>query len=284
MKFKHTNLILKKNSFAGIILTLPEYRLSFQLKIYESIEKEEFQTTQDLLKIYKWTNANIRNILDESDAILNAKYQLIYTIGNQLPPDGDSQRWLVTQAVLKRVPFHMKALYDEHGKENVEFIESCGFRSDVFTRCRILDDTGMIFDTLKERLIDDFLEGRLDINFNGITAARKEKLSDLLLHKNADQKAFQVIDEFPLEQANKILILSGLLRCEVLKLALTKRWRVNYGVKENHRRRMAIPFKAKDVAAEMTEFGHPDVAVCLTQLSYYYSGKLQFYNLYTLIY
>jgi hypothetical protein len=35
---------------------------------------------------------------------------------------------------------------------------------------------------------------------------------------------------------------------------------------------MAVPFRAKDVAADRTEFGHPDVAIVLTQLSYYYSG------------
>ena len=35
---------------------------------------------------------------------------------------------------------------------------------------------------------------------------------------------------------------------------------------------MAVPFRAKDIAAEYTEFGHPDVALILTQLSYYYSG------------
>ncbi|CAF2626053.1 unnamed protein product [Rotaria sp. Silwood2] len=35
---------------------------------------------------------------------------------------------------------------------------------------------------------------------------------------------------------------------------------------------MAVPFRAKDVAADRTEFGHPDVALVLTQLSYYYSG------------
>jgi hypothetical protein len=35
---------------------------------------------------------------------------------------------------------------------------------------------------------------------------------------------------------------------------------------------MAVPFRAKDVASERTEFGHPDVAIVLTQLSYYYSG------------
>lgn len=52
----------------------------------------------------------------------------------------------------------------------------------------------------------------------------------------------------------------------------TLRWRVNYGVNPTGYRRMAVPFRAKDVAAERAEFGHPDVAIVLTLLSYYYSG------------
>ena len=35
---------------------------------------------------------------------------------------------------------------------------------------------------------------------------------------------------------------------------------------------MAVPFRAKDVASDRTEFGHPDVALILTHLSYYFSG------------
>ena len=35
---------------------------------------------------------------------------------------------------------------------------------------------------------------------------------------------------------------------------------------------MAVPFRAKDVAVENTEFGRPHVALILTQLSYYYNG------------
>ena len=35
---------------------------------------------------------------------------------------------------------------------------------------------------------------------------------------------------------------------------------------------MAVPFRALDTVAERTEFGHPDVAVVLTVLSYYQSG------------
>ena len=40
---------------------------------------------------------------------------------------------------------------------------------------------------------------------------------------------------------------------------------------QSFNRLMAVPFRAKDVAADRTEFGHPDVALVLTQLSYYYS-------------
>ncbi len=35
---------------------------------------------------------------------------------------------------------------------------------------------------------------------------------------------------------------------------------------------MAVPFRAKDVSAERTEFGHPDIALFLTQLNYYNQG------------
>lgn len=278
----------------GVILTLPEYRLSFQLKMYELIQSQHIQNekytkdeiikiAQSMLEVHKWMNKNVRNILDESDAILQPKYQLIYTVGNQLYPDGRSLRWLVTQAVLKHVPDHMRRLYVEYGKDKIEFDENyvkngnvvgwpkVSFRSDVFTPCRILDEN--VFHALKSALIEDFLEGRLDLDFNDISASKKEKLKHILTEKAIDRETFlKIKGKLTEHDLNTILILSGLLRFEILKLTLTKRWRVHYGVNVNGRRKMAIPFKAKGVAAEMTEFGHPDVAVCFTQMSYYYSG------------
>lgn len=250
------------------------------------IQSEKIPITKQLLHVHKWMNQNVRNILDESDAILQPKYQLIYTVGNQLPQlDGGSLRWLVTQAVLKRVPDHMRRLYNEYGNEKIEFDENLikngtvfgwpdvSFRLDVFTPCRFLDDT--VFEALKFALIDDFLDGRLDIDFTEISASKKTKLRHILMEKAINRLTFyDVMRKFSEHELNTILILSGLLRFEILKLALTKRWRVHYGVNDKGRRKMAIPFKAKDVAAEMTEFGHPDVAVCLTQMSYYYSGNV----------
>lgn len=35
---------------------------------------------------------------------------------------------------------------------------------------------------------------------------------------------------------------------------------------------MAVPFRGKDTPMERADFGHPDVAIILTHLSYYYSG------------
>lgn len=144
-------------------------------------------------------------------------------------------------------------------------------RADVFTPCRILDDA--VFDELKAALADDFLSGRLDIPFSELDGLTKTHLKNILINTDVNEESLECIRPFLLREKNTIRILSGLLRFEVLKLALTKRWRVNFGVDPNGQRKMAIPFKAKDIPAEMSEFGHPDVAICLTQLSYYYSGK-----------
>ncbi|XP_055297736.1 uncharacterized protein LOC129566134 [Sitodiplosis mosellana] len=265
----------------GVILTLPEYRLSMQLKAYESIQKGEIEAAKHFLHVHKWLNANVRNILDESDAILQSNYQLIYTVGNQRLLDGGSLRWSVIQACLKRIPIHMKTLYEKYGKEKIEFDDNymrnkdifgalhVNHRSDIFTPCRIIDEE--IFDHLKAALVEDFIGGSID-EIPEISDPSKQCLKYILTQKTLDKRPSHLIENFSLAEQNILMILSGLLRFEVLKLALTKRWRVNYGVDKKGQRKMAIPFKAKDVAADMTEFGHPDVAICFTQLSYYYSG------------
>jgi len=83
-----------------------------------------------------------------------------------------------------------------------------------------------------------------------------------------------LVDKFSRLDIQLFLIIRGLLSSEVLLVAFKKRYRVNYGVNPNlsFNRLMAVPFRAKDVVADRTEFGHPDVALVLTQLSYYYSG------------
>lgn len=182
----------------------------------------------------------------------------------------------------------MKHLYSElkedRIEEKIEFDEQylerghvfggdkVKYRADVFTPCRILDPN--IYMVLKSHLIEDFLAGRISVTFREMHPKSKDSLRHLLSEKNINKEEFDnILKNFSLREQNILLTLSGLLRFEVLKLVLMRRWRVNYGVNEKGNRKMAIPFKAKDVAAELTEFGHPDVSLCFTYLSYYYSGK-----------
>lgn len=256
---------------AGVLLTLREHVLSCQLKLYESILQKNHDMADGFLKLREMSNKYVRSILDESDAILYSNYQMIYTVGEQLRPDGGSLRWNVAQAVLKHVSPHMKRLWKTYGDEMIEFNDTHSDRDDIFKPCRILNET--IFEQLKSALVEDFLEGRLDINFPEIVQATKDHLRSVLMQSVDGSMALQ-LHEFP-TQRDTVLILSGLLRFEVLKLILTKRWRVNYGVNVEGRRQMAIPFRAKDCPNECSEFGHTDVAICYTLLSYYYSGKFQ---------
>lgn len=255
-------------------MSLPEYQLSFQLKLYESIKKneKEHETTQKILSIQTWLNSNIRGILDESDAILQPKYQLIYTVGNQLPLDGGIQRWAVMQALLKRVPYHMQKLRKEHGNDCIEFDEIYveKIRPNAFTPCRMLKDS--IYPKLKTAIIKDLFDDKLEITLPEMSF-QTVTLIKTFLNKEEGASFEQFSNEFSNDFQNAILILNGILHFDVLKLMLVKRWRVNYGINQRGQRKMAVPFRAKDVAADMTEFGHPDVAIGFTQLSYYYSGN-----------
>ena len=72
--------------------------------------------------------------------------------------------------------------------------------------------------------------------------------------------------------ASGLLLLRGLFAGGILTFALSqKRWRVNYGL-HLVRTRLAVPYQAKDSPSARAEFSHPDTAIVLTCLSYYYGG------------
>lgn len=72
--------------------------------------------------------------------------------------------------------------------------------------------------------------------------------------------------------ANTLLLLRGLIAHNILLFALyEKRWKVDYGL-DLRRSMLAVPYRAKDSPSGQSEFSHPDVAITLTCLSYYYGG------------
>ncbi|KIJ45849.1 hypothetical protein M422DRAFT_250633 [Sphaerobolus stellatus SS14] len=71
----------------------------------------------------RWIRDNSRDILDESNEILNVKYQLICTVGSASTLA--SERWCLVQGVLFLVKFEARGLLDDY-KEQLEVAESVG--------------------------------------------------------------------------------------------------------------------------------------------------------------
>lgn len=113
-----------------------------------------------------------------------------------------------------------------------------------------------------------------------LTPVEKNLIRKYILNDEIDNESaiyLSKIENNKNKLKHTILILRGLLSYDILYFILSKRWKVQYGVNENSERGLwqAVPFRAKDVAAERAQFAHPDIAIGLTQLSYYYSGLAQ---------
>lgn len=252
----------------GVMLTVPEHRLSFSLFALDKILKKEIKLANWLLHIDNWLRYYCRDILDESDELLSVKNQLVYTIGSQKNIDGDSLRWTICQKVLQSVCDVAEELQERY-ENAIEFdpIKQASL-PEQFTTFRLLNDDCL--EEFKELVVEQLLDDFLKLDGLERTLVKIFMTEEMISEENHKMVMDNLVDKPELLQ--KVLLISAYLRREVMIIALRKRWRVEYGVNPIGERLMAVPFRAKDVAAERTEFGHPDLAIVLTHLSYYYSG------------
>ncbi|CAF0948665.1 unnamed protein product, partial [Didymodactylos carnosus] len=256
-----------------VVLTSPEDILSFDLLTIDKCRRNEFDIGRSMLSVQRWLKIFARDVLDESDEILHVKYQLIYTVGGQQQIDGGLERWKTIQSVLNLVKQHAANIAQQYSNE-VSYKPSR--HKSRYPRFRLLSN--LPFPFLCRKIAHDWL------NEKHYRQVDQQLISDFILETNSSIDC--LINRFPHNAIQLFLILRGLLSSEVLLVAFKKRYRVNFGVNPNPSfdRFMAVPFRAKDVPADKTEFGHVDVAIVLTQLSYYYSGLndsqiLQCFNL-----
>ena len=254
----------------GILLMQPEFLLSFKLMGIERLAAGDLSLGKQLLKIQEWLDANAKDLLDESDEILDVKFQLIYTIGNQRHLDGQPERWLLTQSVFDLVDKHATAI----ASESHDDIETTRRSDDSFPTIRLLGSHAG--SKLNSRLVEDIIESKLPgLNLDSWSLADKGVLSFFLLNLEAGEVVCSTITDLCRNDESllkRILLLRGLFAHKVLQFILGgKRWSVNFGQHPN-RCLVAVPYRAKGVPAATAEFGHPDVTIALTCLTYYYSG------------
>ncbi|KAF3912496.1 hypothetical protein ABW20_dc0106228 [Dactylellina cionopaga] len=254
----------------GILLSLPEHVLSFQLMGIEMLQGQQ-GTSNPLIDCQRWLDTNVRDVLDESDEILHTQYQLIYTIGTPQTLDGGRDRWVLIQELLDFV--QEKAL--EIASLSPTALEIGPAKGIQYRPVRVLDNE--IGKQMLRNIAADICTGQED-KVPSVSA----KLRLLNMKMRILALKFITVKEISLEEQNilfnmcghlktQLLVLRGLIADGILIFILDKRYRVDYGL-DVERSALAVPFRAKDRPAVNAEFGHPEVAITLTCLTYYYGG------------
>ncbi|KAH0834166.1 hypothetical protein J3R83DRAFT_11472 [Lanmaoa asiatica] len=255
----------------GILVVQPEHILSLRLV---SVEKqlpqaEDRQLANLLLQLQRWLHSHSRDILDESDEILHVRYQLVYTIGLQQHMEGFPERWTTTEQVLSLVNKHASSLR-EHFPLGVEYERG---PSGSFSHLRILHvDAGQ---KLISWIVQDIIDGLLpNFSFGQLRSGLRDAIQNFISCEDVTLVDVRLVKKYSQKtpQWGGLLLLRGLLATGIILFAFReRRWRVDYGLAPM-RSMLAVPYRAKDIPAQRAEFGHPDIAIILTCLSYYYGG------------
>lgn len=222
-----------------------------------------------MIKLQALFARKARDILDECDHMLAVKTQLIYPSGAQSPVDGHPIRWKLVQSLLRLAKTHISHLRRDYPK-SVEVIDRVpgAFPTVYFIRQHIKD-------TFITRLTDRILAG--DGGLLPIQECSSDELrfaADFLRHAQfARATAGEVGQVFRNKKDTRLqlLLLRGMLVHKILLMGLSKRWNVQYGI-HPYRDPVAVPFRSKGIPSDQAEFGHPDVSILLTCLSFYNTG------------
>ncbi|KAF5335871.1 hypothetical protein D9758_017237 [Tetrapyrgos nigripes] len=264
----------------GILVVQPEHILSFRLMGLDRIVESGLQNLQgeaegtvcrQLIESQRWLQKHTRDILDECDEILHVRYQLIYTLGKQGLLEDHPNRWTTIQEVFSLLLTHAPRVRQEfplgiHIQD--EAIHKGDFPAILIVSA---DARALLFDLI----VTDILAGRLlNYPFERLPKELKPIVRKFLCNRSVSAAEVRLLSQYCQGSSswNGLLLLRGLIAYGVLAYTLNeRRWRVDYGLDE-HRTLLAVPYRAKDVPSLRAEFGHPDVAISLTCLSYYYRG------------
>ena len=260
----------------GLILALPEHILSFKLSGLQRLSSGKVEEAALMMRGQSWLLSKCRDVLDECDYSLAVKTQLVYPSGTQRMIDGHPHRWKVVQAVLRLVKEIVGQLQLEFPRSIEVTVSGTSGRFPAihFSRDHVKE-------ALIERITANLCRGEAGIlPVNDCTDSELQTIAVMLNKPRFTKDEIpRISDLFRNRQEARqcVLSLRGLLVYRILLMALSKRWNVQYGLHPT-RDPVAVPYSAKGVPSDRAEFGHPDVAILLTCLSFYYSGleEIQF--------
>ncbi|KAL4782195.1 hypothetical protein BJX76DRAFT_359187 [Aspergillus varians] len=257
---------------SGIILGVPEHILSFKLSGLQHLADSKLTKAVEMIETQEWMDEVCRDVLDECDFTLAVKTQLIYPCGSQLMVDGHPDRWEAAMTILGLVGHHVKDLAREY-PNSIDLLQrnSTGFPVMYLLRKDVED-------ALVSKIAEDICKKRTSLLPLGECNEKgKEAIRVFITQDKVDESVTKRIAKlFPDNpKARKVVyLLRGLLVNRILILCLKKRWNVQYGL-HHGRDPIAVPFHAKGVPSDQSEWGHPDVSILFTCLAFYYEGLSQ---------
>jgi hypothetical protein len=252
---------------SGIILALPEHLLSFKLSGLQRLCDGKIEEAAVMIKAQAWLDRHARDVLDECDVSLAIRTQLIYPSGSQQTVDGHPLRWQTTQALLDLITSYLDELTWRY-PNSIEVVKRSGFPFIYFLRKDVEE-------YLMEQMVQKVCKGQtIILPVGNYPVSSQQDIHDFISMPLVDAQVTKRVLELFKEKRHLIDVLyhlRGLFVHRILLSTLKKRWNVQYGLHPT-RDPIAVPYQAKGVPSPTAEWGHPDVAIILTCLSFYYEG------------
>lgn len=253
----------------GVMISLPEHLLSFKLSGIQQLADDHVEIATAMVQSQDWLDTYARDILDECDVSLAIRMQLIYPSGSQTSVDGHPIRWQIIQLLLHRTQNFITAVRSRF-RNSVEVVKRTdgGFPLIYFLR-RDAEDY------LIELLVRDICKGKCPfLPCADFPKTIQEDVSSYISSASVRSDLVRRVAAFFKDKQQLMRVtnlLRGLFVHRILISSLKKRWNVQYGLHAT-RAPIAVPYLAKGVPSVAAEWGHPDVAIILTCLSFYYQG------------
>ncbi|KAH8745119.1 hypothetical protein F5883DRAFT_703262 [Diaporthe sp. PMI_573] len=244
---------------SGVLLTTSDHILSFKLSGLQRLVDSKTSEAEKMIRFQETLTRLSRDVIDESDFTLAVKTQLIYPSGPQLSVDGAPHRWQIIQELLGLFEDHLPDLRRAF-PASVEVVPRS--QAQAFPMAFLLRKDAE--DEFHRLIIEDIVNNRtsfLRLFESGVPPKKDKDGLKEVVNLFADQES----------AAKTLLLVRGLILNRILLFCMKRRFNVQYGL-HTERDPMAVPFEAKGVPSESSEFGHPDVAIIFTTLSFYYAG------------
>lgn len=273
--------------FGGCLIMTPQHRNSLLLKQHDAN-----------LYLANLPQEQIFDVIDESDAILEPSFQLVYAMGTKQDLPSRSTRCSVLQSLLSilstgkwkaKTMMSSSLLTLSPGEwatsmhllqllENPKAFHKENSKAGCFNNLRVIKLSSEDKRNFTKGIAEEFVRNPRS-GFEWLQKVEKQKDVEVLVKMMSDPEFQHTRDALSIEPLysrfkNDILAARGFLAYGILLHCLEARWGVSYGLRHlrDDDTRMAVPYSASDTPKPRAEFSHPDVAIAYTNLSYLHLG------------